>query len=106
MPDADARSMPLYKNNGAPNGFYAAALSFFAAARANLIREGSYDFALDEREEETLEEIPEELLESEEDKALDEAEEEKLKKIDKVLSWVWAALIVGIVAFMAWWLFF
>ena len=44
------------------------------------IKEGTYDFALDEVEEdEGLEEIPEDLLESEEDIELDRADEEKMK---------------------------
>ena len=79
-----------------------------AAKRATAIKDGSYDFALDEvsDDENELDEIPEELLESEEDKALDEAEEASAKKIDKVMNWIWLVVLVGAVGFMIWWLFF
>lgn len=79
------------------------------ATRAAAIEDGTYDAeteAAESEESEIFEEIPEELLETEEDRALDEAEEEKYKKIDKVLSWIWAVAIVAIVGLMAWWLFF
>lgn len=79
-----------------------------AAKRATLIKDGSYDFALDDAAsiESELDEIPEELLESEEDKALDEKEEAEAKKIDKVMNWVWLVVLIGAVGFMIWWLFF
>lgn len=60
-----------------------------AAQRATAIKEGTYDFSLDEEESaegEGFDEVPEELLESEEDKALDEAEKEQNKKLDKVMN--------------------
>ena len=80
------------------------------AKRAAAIEDGTYDPEAEVEEEdaesEILEEIPEDLLESDEDRALDEAEEERFKKIDKVLSWVWGITLVAVVAFMAWWLFF
>ena len=62
-----------------------------SAQRAAAIKDGSYDFALDEAEEgdeEGFDEIPEELLESEEDKALDAKEAATSKKMDKILNWV------------------
>ena len=78
-----------------------------AAARATMIKDGTYDFSLDELDEEdSLEEIPEELLESEEDKQLDEEENERAEKLDKVLNWIWAGVMVAAVAFFAWWFFF
>jgi hypothetical protein len=79
------------------------------ANRATAIEDGSYNTeseTADSEESEILEEIPEDLLETDEDRALDEAEEEKFKKIDKVLSWIWGIAIVAIVGLMAWWLFF
>lgn len=84
-----------------------------AAKRAKLIGEGSYDFSLDEvvldedgNIEEILEEIPEELLENDADREMDAEEEEKLKRLDKILNWVWAAVLIGVVGLMVWWLFF
>ena len=76
-----------------------------AAARANLIKEGRYDFSLDEVEEEMVE-IPEELRESEEDRALDEKEAEEAKKADKVMNWVWLGVLVAAIAFIIWRFFF
>lgn len=75
----------------------------YSARRAKEIREGTYDFSLDDTEsEEVLEEIPEELLETEEDKLLDKADEERANRFDKILNWVWVALIVGAVAVFLW----
>ena len=63
-----------------------------SAERAQKIKLGEYDFSLDEEteedSEESFEDIPEELLETEEDRLLDEEEAEKLKKFDKVLNWL------------------
>ena len=76
-----------------------------AAERAKLIKEGKYDFSLDECEEETEEgfdEVPEELLETEEDRELDRVEEEKLKKFDKFYNWVLTGAIIGFVGFLIW----
>jgi len=71
-----------------------------SAKRAEEIKAGTYDFVLDEVEEETpFEEIPEELKESEEDKLLDEKEEEEAKKINKFIDWAWLGVLIGIVAF-------
>ena len=80
---------------------------YSAHERCNAIKDGTYDFSLDELDEEdSLEEIPEELLESEEDKQLDEEENERAEKLDKVLNWIWAGVMVAAVAFFAWWFFF
>lgn len=61
-----------------------------AADRANAIKDGTYDFALDNDEDrlEQIEDIPEELLETEEDREADAADEEKNKKFDKIYNWV------------------
>ncbi len=65
-----------------------------AAARAESIRDGSYDFSLDETGvEEEIVEIPEELRETEEDRALDEKEAAITKKWDKVMNWIWYVAI-------------
>ena len=78
-----------------------------AATRATEIKEGTYDFSLDEVEpEDELEELPEELLESEEDRLLDEKEAEEQKKLDGFLNWVWLGVLIGAVGFVIWWLFF
>lgn len=66
-----------------------------AAERARKIKDGTYDFALDESEEEFLE-IPEEIRETEEDKLLDKKDAEAAEKFDKILNWAW--LICGIAA--------
>ncbi len=82
----------------------------YSAKRAKDIKDGTYDFSLDEvepdKDGESLEEIPEELLESEEDKLLDKQDEERENKLDKILNWVWLAIIVGVVGFFAWWIIF
>ncbi len=74
-----------------------------AAKRANDIKEGTYDFSLDEEEEEYV--IPDELRESEEDRALDEKEAKSKEKMDKVMNWVWLAVLVGTVVFGVLWYF-
>ena len=64
-----------------------------AAARAAEIKNGTYDFSLDEEEdEEGLDTIPEDLLETEEDRLLDEKEREQLRKFDTVMNWIILAL--------------
>jgi hypothetical protein len=73
-----------------------------AKDRCAKIADGSYDFALDEVElasdgEPILEDIPEELCESEEDKELDRQEEVKQKQLDKFFNYVNIGLGIGIV---------
>ena len=70
-----------------------------AMERAELIKSGEYDFASDEDEAE-LEEIPEELLETEEDRALDRADEERTKKFDRVFNWIAGFAIGAAAAFL------
>lgn len=75
-----------------------------AAKRANDIKEGTYDFSLDAEEEEYI--IPDELRETEEDRALDEKEQREKEKMDKFMNWFWLFALVGMVAFIIWWLYF
>lgn len=74
-----------------------------AAIRANEIKDGSYDFSLDEEapaeDTEGFDEIPEELLETEEDKARDEKEAKFNKKLDKITNWIWVAVFAGVAVF-------
>ena len=73
---------------------------FEASERAKQIERGEYDFALDETAEEgELLDIPDEQKESEEDKALDEKEAVKMAKFDKILNWVFLAVVILIVGF-------
>ena len=70
-----------------------------SAKRAQQIKEGTYDFALDEVEsEEGFDEIPEELQETEEDRLLDEKDAELDAKFDKIMGYAWigvGAIMVG-----------
>nr|MBQ8890386.1 hypothetical protein [Clostridia bacterium] len=76
-----------------------------SAKRAQAIREGTYDFSLDELEEEDYE-IPEDMKETEEDRLLDEKERESNQRLDKFMNWVWLGVLIGVVGFLVWWLFF
>ena len=69
-----------------------------AATRASSIKDGTYDFSLDEAEdvaESGFDEVPEELLETEEDKELDAIEQKKYEKLEKIFN------VVAIVLFSA-----
>ena len=77
-----------------------------AAERAVAIKEGKWDFALDAAEAEGLDDIPEELAETEEDKQLDARDEKRGKVIDSVLTWVMAGVLTAAIAFMVWFFFF
>lgn len=58
-----------------------------AMERAEKIKDGVYDFANDtERESEMLDDIPDELAESEEDKKLDREEAERNAKFEKIFN--------------------
>ena len=72
--------------------------------RAVAIREGKYDFALDEQpmEQAEFDEIPEDLQETEEDKEKDRIDEEKNKKFDKIYNIVLIGLCVVFVGFLIW----
>ena len=66
-----------------------------ASERAKAIKDGSYDFSLDENPEDGgLDEIPEDMLESEEDIEKDKADEEKVKKFDKVYNIILTCTLV------------
>lgn len=76
-----------------------------AGERAKLIKDGDYDFSLDEaevEEEEGFEDIPEELRETEEDKELDKEDEEKAKKFDKVFNVILTCTIIAAAAVLIW----
>ena len=63
--------------------------------RAVAIKEGKYDFSLDEQpvaQEDGYDEVPEDLQETEEDKEKDRIDEEKQKKFDKIYN---ILLIIG-----------
>ncbi len=71
-----------------------------AAARAEQIKSGDYDFS--EENEQTLDgddEVPEELRETEEDKALDRKEAEANKRTDKIINWASAIILAAAVGF-------
>ncbi len=74
-----------------------------AKERGALIASGDYDFSNDESEEaDSADDVPEELLESEEDKALDEREKERNKTLDRITNIVCAsalALALGFVVY-------
>ena len=76
-----------------------------ASDRAVAIKEGTYDFSLDEQPTELdggLEEIPDELKETEEDREKDRIEEEKAKKFDKIYNYFLIGLGIAFVGFVIW----
>ena len=73
-----------------------------AVSRAKAIEEGSYDFSLDEAEgEEELEEIPEELLETEEDRQLDERDAEKEERNNRIFDYITFGVFLAALGFAA-----
>lgn len=71
-----------------------------ASSRAQKIQGGDYDFSAEETEDSYEEQgIPEELKETEEDKELDRKEAERNKKIDKIINWVSAAALLGVLGY-------
>ena len=70
-----------------------------AGERARKIKEGTYDFSEDEKEEDGLLDVPEELCETEEDKALDVKEQKNAKLIDKIFNWIYLAVFLGVAVF-------
>ena len=76
------------------------------AQRAAKIKSGEWDFEREAAELENAEdeptELPPELLESDEDRLLDEREAAASAKFDKVMNWVWAALLIGMIAVIIW----
>ena len=78
-------------------------LVYNASERAKAIKDGSYDFSLDNEEnDEGFDEIPEELRESEEDIQKDKEEEEKLKKFDKFYNYVLIGAGIGAALLIIW----
>lgn len=74
-----------------------------ASERIKAIKDGSYVEASDEDNEDVgLEDIPEELLESEEDKLKDEKEQEQAKKFDKVYTVLVSVLLTLTVLLLTW----
>lgn len=67
-----------------------------SSERAEKIRRGEYDFSLDEADGfDGFEEIPDELLETEEDKKKTEREEETNRKFNKIMDIVTAVIFVA-----------
>lgn len=74
-----------------------------ATQRAMEIKDGTYDFARDDEEDnEGFDEIPEELLESDEDVELDRKDEEKAKKFDKVYSIILTISLIALGGMIIW----
>lgn len=74
-----------------------------ATQRAMEIKDGTYDFSRDDEEDnEGYDEIPEELLESEEDIELDKKDEEKAKKFDKVYSIILTISLIALGGMIVW----
>ncbi len=71
-----------------------------SARRAEAIKDGTYDFSADGLEdEESFEEIPDELKETEEDRLLDEKDAEEAKKIDKMINYMWIGVGIAVLIF-------
>ncbi len=76
-----------------------------ATERGELIRNGVYDFENDEAlDTENEDEVPEELLETEEDRELDRQEKEAAEKTDKFMNWVTIGIFIGAIGFIIYWL--
>ena len=75
-----------------------------ASDRAVAIKEGSYDFSLDEQhaEEEGFDDIPEDLQETEEDKEKDRIDEEKQKQFDKFFNYAVIGACIAFVGLLIW----
>ena len=74
-----------------------------AAARARSIADGTYDFSEDDvSDEQPLEDIPEDMLETEADLEADRRDEEKLKKFDKIFNYIAAVVLGGRGAVLVW----
>ena len=72
-----------------------------AVGRLEKIEAGTYDFSLDSCESvDELDDIPEDMRETEEDKLLDERDEKAQKKLDKIFNIITLAVIFGAFAAM------
>lgn len=99
MSEADSQSF---------NALYS--LLSISGSRLKEIKEGTYDFSIDEKiqnaqNDDSFVEIPEELQETEEDKALDERDAEKQKKFDQFTNWVAIGAIIATIGFIIYKLF-
>ena len=75
-----------------------------ATERGEMIRNGVYDFENDEISSgEENDEVPEELLETEEDKELDEKEAKKNAKLDKAIDLITLAVFAGAIGYIIYW---
>ena len=75
-----------------------------AGMRAAAIKEGVYDFSLDDEGDEVYE-LPAELEETEEDRELDRRDREAEEKMDKFMNWAWIGAAVGFVFYLVWLIF-
>lgn len=75
-----------------------------ASVRASAIKEGVYDFSLDQEDGEEYE-LPEELQETEEDRELDRRDREAEQKMDKFMNWAWVGVAIGFVGYLIWLIF-
>ena len=74
-----------------------------AAERAQQIKDGTYDFSLDDAEDDnSFDEIPEELQASDEDAELDAIDEEKQRRFDKVFNWISIGAITAALLYVLW----
>ena len=97
----DCLGKTLADNDTGDQTVYDAVNALFtsAAERAELIREGKYDFALDTVSDDGFDEIPEELQETEEDKQRDKKDEKINRVLDKVTSWLCGAMLAATIIF-------
>ena len=72
-----------------------------AKDRAEKIKLGEYDFAKEEEDDAAVEEVPEELRETEEDKIRDEEEAAKNRKIDRIIGIISGVVISAAFAYIA-----
>ena len=72
---------------------------YSANERCTAIKEGTYDFALDDEASENEFEITDDLKESEEDRKQDERDEKIVKIIDTVTSWAAGIILTAAVVF-------
>lgn len=70
-----------------------------ARSRRDRIARGDYDFSAEEQKDGEIEEIPEELRETEEDRLADERELEEAKKWDKVITVVSAVVFSAVLIY-------
>ncbi len=73
-----------------------------ARDRAEKIKNGTYDFSLDEEKTEDSEAdgVPPELLETEEDREREELENKKAAKTDRIFNWISLALVAVAIGFI------